>query len=34
VSLLEGIARGERAVVEGRTVSRAQARRRMRRWLK
>jgi prevent-host-death family protein len=34
VSLLEGIARGERAVVEGRTVSQAQARRRMRRWLK
>jgi len=33
VSLLEGIARGERAIVEGRTVSQTQAKRRMRRWL-
>jgi len=32
-SLLEGIARGERAIVEGRTVSQTQAKRRMRRWL-
>lgn len=34
MSLLEGIARGERAVEEGRTVSHAQARQRMARWLK
>jgi prevent-host-death family protein len=32
--LLEGIARGEKAVEEGRTVSHAQAKRRMARWLK
>lgn len=34
MNLLEGIARGERAIEEGRTVSRAGARRRMSRWLK
>jgi prevent-host-death family protein len=34
MSLLEGIARGEKAVADGRTVSHAQARRRMARWLK
>jgi prevent-host-death family protein len=34
MSLLGGIARGERAVVEGRTVSHAKAKRRMGRWLK
>lgn len=32
--LLEGIARGERALEEGRTLSHAQAKRRMARWLK
>lgn len=32
--LLEGIARGERAIEEGRTVSQAQARTQMKRWLK
>lgn len=32
--LLEGIARGEKAVDDGRTVTHAQARRRMARWLK
>jgi prevent-host-death family protein len=32
--LLEGIARGERAVEEGRVVSHAQARKRMSRWFK
>jgi prevent-host-death family protein len=32
--LLEGIARGEKAVEEGRTVSHAQAQKRMARWLK
>jgi prevent-host-death family protein len=31
--ILEGIARGERAVEEGRTVSHAQAKKRMGRWL-
>jgi len=31
--ILEGIARGERAIEEGRVVSRAQARKRMARWL-
>ena len=31
--LLEGIARGETAVLEGRTVSHADARKRMARWL-
>ena len=34
MSLLEGIARGEKAMEEGRTVSHAQAKRRMARWLK
>ena len=33
VSLLEGIARGERAVKEGRTVSQATAKKRLARWL-
>jgi prevent-host-death family protein len=32
--LLEGIARGERAIEEGRTVSHSQAKKRMARWLK
>ena len=34
MSLLESIARGERAIEEERTVSHAEARRRMGRWLK
>ena len=34
MKLLEGIARGERAVDEGRTVSNAQAKQKMARWLK
>ncbi len=34
VKLLEGIARGERAVDEGRTVSNKQAKAKMARWLK
>ena len=34
MKLLEGIARGERAVDEGRTVSNAQAKAKMARWLK
>ena len=34
VSLLEGIARGEKAVEEGRTLTQAEAKRRMSRWLK
>ncbi len=34
MKLLEGIARGERAVEEGRTVSHARAKQRMARWLK
>lgn len=34
VSLLEGIARGERAIEERRTVSHSQARKRLARWLK
>lgn len=34
MGLLEGIARGEKAVEEGRTLSHAQARQRMARWLK
>ncbi|HKY30555.1 MAG TPA: type II toxin-antitoxin system Phd/YefM family antitoxin [Pyrinomonadaceae bacterium] len=34
MSILEGIARGEKDVKERRTVSQAQARRRMARWLK
>ena len=34
MSLLESIARGERAIEEGRVVSQAEARQRMARWLK
>ena len=33
MAVLEGIARGERAFQEGRTVSHAQARKKMKRWL-
>jgi len=33
LGILEGIARGERAVEDGRTLTHAQARRRMRKWL-
>lgn len=34
MGLLEGIARGEKAVEDGRTLSHAQAKQRMARWLK
>lgn len=34
MTLLEGIARGEKAIEEGRVVTHAQAKRRMARWLK
>jgi hypothetical protein len=34
IALLEGIARGERAVEDGGVVTRAQAKQRMSRWLK
>lgn len=34
MTLLEGIARGEKAVEEGRTISHAEAKKRMARWLK
>jgi prevent-host-death family protein len=34
MNLLEGIARGEKAIEEGRTVSHAQAKKRLARWLK
>lgn len=34
MQLLESIARGEKAVEDGRTVSHAQAKKRMKRWLK
>lgn len=34
MSLLEGIARGEKAIEEGRTVTHAEAKKRMARWLK
>jgi prevent-host-death family protein len=34
ITLLEGIARGEKAVEEGRTVTHKQAKRRMARWLR
>lgn len=34
MSILEGIARGETAVTEGRTVTHAQAKKRMAKWLK
>ena len=33
IAVLEGIARGERAVDEGRVVSHAEAKKRMKRWL-
>ncbi len=33
MALLEGIARGERAILEGRVVSHAAAKQRLRRWL-
>lgn len=33
IQILEGIARGERAIQEDRTVTHAQARKRMKRWL-
>lgn len=34
MTLLEGIARGEKAIEEGRTVTHTQAKRRLSRWLK
>ena len=34
VAILEGIARGERAIAEGRTSTQAQARTRLKKWLK
>lgn len=34
MTLLEGIARGEQAIAEGRTATHAQARKRLARWLK
>jgi len=34
MKLLEGIARGEQAIAEGRTVTHAQAKQRLARWLK
>jgi prevent-host-death family protein len=34
MKLLEGIARGEKAIEEGRTVAHAQAKKRLSRWLK
>lgn len=34
MKLLEGIARGEKAIEEGRTLTQAQARKKMARWLK
>lgn len=34
MSLLEGVARGEKAIEDGRTVPHAQAKQRMARWLK
>lgn len=34
MKLLEGIARGEKAIEEGRTMSHAQAKQRLSRWLK
>jgi len=34
MTLLEGVARGERAIEEGRTMSHAEAKKRMSRWLK
>lgn len=34
LAILEGLTRGERAILEGRTTSHTQARERMRKWLK
>jgi hypothetical protein len=34
MAILEGIARGEKAVFEGRTLSQEQAREKMQKWLK
>ena len=34
LAVLQGVARGERAIEEGRTLSQAEAKRRMSRWLK
>jgi len=34
LEILEGLSRGERAILEGRTTSHTQARERMRKWLK
>lgn len=34
IALLEGIARGERAIQEGRTLTQSQAKKRLARWLK
>lgn len=34
MAILEGIARGEQAIAEGRTASQAEARKRLARWLK
>ncbi len=34
IGLLEGIARGEKAIADGRIVTHAQAKQRLRRWLK
>ncbi|MEO8747804.1 MAG: type II toxin-antitoxin system prevent-host-death family antitoxin, partial [Rhodanobacter sp.] len=34
MAILEGVARGEQAVAEGRVASHAQARKRLARWLK
>ena len=34
IKLLEGIARGEKAIEDGRTLSHAQAKKRMNRWLR
>jgi len=34
MTLLEGIARGEKAIEEGRTISHAQAKKRLARWLR
>lgn len=33
MTILEGIARGERAILEGRTLTHAEAKRRMKKWL-
>jgi hypothetical protein len=34
LALLEGLSKGERAILEGKTISHAQARDRMQKWLK